>query len=114
MSNESKKPAAKPDGNRTGAMRSWIIIATVVALFFAFYKTNPGEQAVRELTQIEFYKALDEGKLVEPVVRFIDRDEGETYLTGIGRGADEDAIDTALDGQRHVADVVVAKVALIG
>ena len=82
MSNESKKPAAKPDGNRTGAMRSWIIIATVVALFFAFYKTNPGEQAVRELTQIEFYKALDEGKLVEPVVRFIDRDEGETYLTG--------------------------------
>ena len=82
MSNESKKPAAKPDGNRTGAMRSWIIIATVVALFFAFYKTNPSEQAVRELTQIEFYKALDEGKLVEPVVRFIDRDEGETYLTG--------------------------------
>ena len=82
MSNESKKPAARPDGNRTGAMRSWIIIATVVALFFAFYKTNPGEQAVRELTQIEFYKALDEGKLVEPVVRFIDRDEGETYLTG--------------------------------
>ena len=61
MSNESKKPAARPDGNRTGAMRSWIIIATVVALFFAFYKTNPGEQAVRELTQIEFYKALDEG-----------------------------------------------------
>ena len=55
MSNESKKPAARPDGNRTGAMRSWIIIATVVALFFAFYKTNPGEQAVRELTQIEFY-----------------------------------------------------------
>ena len=49
MSNDSKKPAAKPDGNRTGAMRSWIIIATVVALFFAFYKTNPGEQAVRDM-----------------------------------------------------------------
>ena len=82
MSNESKKPAAKPDGNSVGAMRSWIIIAVAVALFFTFYKTNPGESAVRELTQLEFYKALDEGKLVEPVVRFMDRDDGETYLTG--------------------------------
>ena len=82
MSNETKKPAAKPDGNTVGAMRSWILIATVVALFFAFYKTNPGEPAMRELTQTEFYKALDEGKIVEPVVRFLDRDEGATYLTG--------------------------------
>ena len=82
MSNESPKPAAKPDGKSVGAMRSWIIIAVAVALFFTFYKTNPGERAVRELTQLEFYKALDEGKLVEPVVRFMDRDDGETYLTG--------------------------------
>ena len=65
MSNESQKPAAKPDGKSVGAMRSWIIIATVVALFFAFYKTTPGEPAVHELTQTEFYKALDEGKIVE-------------------------------------------------
>ena len=82
MSKETQKPAVKPDGNSVGAMRSWIIIATVVALFFAFYKTTPGEPAVHELTQTEFYKALDEGKIVEPVVRFLDRDEGATYLTG--------------------------------
>ena len=82
MSNETQKPAAKPDGNSVGAMRSWIIIAVVVALFFTFYKTNPGEPAVHELTQTEFYKALEEGKIVEPVVRFLDRDEGVTYLTG--------------------------------
>ncbi|MBO4709885.1 MAG: AAA family ATPase, partial [Kiritimatiellae bacterium] len=37
---------------------------------------------MRELTQTEFYKALDEGKIVEPVIRFLDRDEGATYLTG--------------------------------
>ena len=51
MSNETQKPAAKPDGNSIGAMRSWIIIAVAVALFFTFYKTNPGEPAVHELTQ---------------------------------------------------------------
>ena len=82
MSNETKKPAAKPEGNTVGAMRSWILIATAVALFFAFYKANPGEPAMHELTQTEFYKALEEGKIVEPVIRFLDRDEGATYLTG--------------------------------
>ncbi len=82
MSNESKKTAARPDGSGVGAMRSWMLIALVATLFFTFYKTNPGKPATRELTQIEFYKALDEGKIVEPVVRFLDRDEGETYLTG--------------------------------
>ena len=82
MSNETQKTAAKPDGNSVGAMRSWIIIAVVVALFFTFYKTNPSEPAMRELTQTEFYKALDEGKIVEPVIRFLDRDDGATYLTG--------------------------------
>ena len=82
MSNETQKPAAKPDGNSVGAMRSWIIIAVVVALFFTFYKTNPSEPAMRELTQTEFYKALEEGKIVEPVIRFLDRDDGATYLTG--------------------------------
>ena len=82
MSNEPQKPAAKPDGNSVATMRSWIIIAVVVALFFAFYKTNPGELVVHELTQTEFYKVLDEGKIVEPVIRFLDRDDGATYLTG--------------------------------
>ena len=32
MSNETQKPAAKPDGKSVGAMRSWIIIAAAVAL----------------------------------------------------------------------------------
>jgi cell division protease FtsH len=58
------------------------MIALVAALFFSFYKSNPSDAGTRELTQLEFYKALDEGKIVEPVVRFLDRDEGETYLTG--------------------------------
>ena len=36
MSNETQKPAAKPDGKSVGAMRSWLIIAAAVALFFMF------------------------------------------------------------------------------
>ncbi len=59
------------------------MIALVAALFFSFYRATPGSgSAARELTQIEFFKAIDEGKIIEPVVRFVDRDEGETYLTG--------------------------------
>ena len=82
MAKKTQNSAAKPDGKNVGAMRSWLLIALVAALFFSFYKSTPGEAGVRELTQLEFYKALDEGKIVEPVVRFLDRDEGETYLTG--------------------------------
>ena len=82
MATKTQNPAAKTGGKSTGAMRSWLLIALVAALFFSFYKSTPGDAGVRELTQLEFYKALDEGKIVEPVVRFLDRDEGETYLTG--------------------------------
>ena len=82
MSNKTHNTSARADGKTAGAMRSWLLIVLVAALFFSFYRAAPSEGAVRELTQIEFYKALDEGKIVEPVVRFLDRDEGETYLTG--------------------------------
>ena len=64
------------------AWRSWLLIALVAVAFFAMYRANPMPDKVRELTQIEFFKALDDGKLVEPVVRVVDRDEGETFLTG--------------------------------
>ena len=82
MANQNQKPAGDTGGKGGGAWRSWLLIALVAALFFSFYKTNPGEEPVRELTQLEFYRMLDEGKIVEPVVRFTDRDEGRTYLSG--------------------------------
>ena len=34
------------------------------------------------MTLLEFYQAMEQGKLVEPVTRVVDRDEGETFLTG--------------------------------
>ncbi len=64
------------------ALRSWLVIALVAFAFISMYKMNPNRPKIRELTQIEFFKAIDAGKIVEPVVRFVDRDEGETFLTG--------------------------------
>ena len=64
------------------AWRSWLLIALIVGAFFSMYKMNPSATKVRDLTLLEFYKAMEEGKLVEPVVRVVDRDEGETYLSG--------------------------------
>ena len=82
MPNKTQNPASKQDGENRGALRSWLMILLVAALFFTFYRSAPSGGSVKELTQLEFYKALDEGKIVEPVERFTDRDEGTTYLRG--------------------------------
>ena len=63
-------------------LRSWLVIALVASAFMALYRATPNEGAVRELTQTEFYKALDEGKIVEPVTRLIEQDSGATALVG--------------------------------
>jgi len=62
--------------------RSWVMIAIIAVIFFSTYKMNPNQPKINEITQLEFFKAVDEGKIVEPVVRHIDRDDGETYLDG--------------------------------
>ena len=58
------------------------MIALIAFMFFSMYRLNPNVQRPKELTQIEFFKKLDEGKVKEPIIRYLDRDEGETYLTG--------------------------------
>ena len=64
------------------AWRSWLMIALVAAVFFAMYRMNPDLPKVRDMTLLELYDAMDQGKLVDPVTRVFDRDAGETYLTG--------------------------------
>ena len=71
---------AKKKSNQ--AWRSWLLIASISLLFFSMYRMNPNRPKVKELTQVEFYRALEQGKIVEPVVRHLNRDEGETFLTG--------------------------------
>ena len=58
------------------------MIALIAVMFFAMYRMNPNPQKMRDMTLLEFYSAMEKGKLVEPVVRVFDRDDGETYLTG--------------------------------
>jgi len=64
------------------AWRSWLIIVLVAAVFLSMYKAAPSIEATKEITLLEFYQAMEQGKLAEPVVRVFDRDEGETYFTG--------------------------------
>jgi len=64
------------------AWRSWLLIALVVFAFFSLYRMNPNVPTTEDLTLLEFYQAMEQGKLVEPVVRMFDRDNGETYFTG--------------------------------
>ena len=64
------------------AWRSWLLIVLVAVVFFSMYKMNPNPPQAREITMLEFYQAMEQGKLVEPVTRVVDRDEGETFLSG--------------------------------
>jgi len=66
----------------TSPLRSWLVIALVATTFFTLYKMNPNEPRVKDLTQLEFYRAIEAGKVTEPVYRHIDREDGLTYLTG--------------------------------
>ena len=73
---------------KNNALRSWLTIALVAAVFFAMVRANPNPSKSRDLTQLEFYNALDEHKVAEPVIRHLDREAGETYLTGELEGGD--------------------------
>ncbi len=65
------------------AGRSWLLIALVVCALLSLYRASPQAQAkTQETTLLEFYEAMENGRLVEPVTRVFDRDEGSTYLAG--------------------------------
>ena len=66
----------------TGSFRSWLMIALIGLAFVSMYRMNPNKPKVRELTQLEFYRALDAKEIATPIIRHRDRDAGETYLTG--------------------------------
>ena len=75
------------------------MIALIALMFFSMYRLNPNVQRPKELTQIEFFKAVDDGKIVEPITRYLDRDEGETYLTG---EVETDELDENGDPKREI------------
>ena len=62
--------------------RSWLVIALIALVFFSMYRLNPNRPETRVLTQHEFYAALANNQIADPITRVLDRDAGETYLTG--------------------------------
>ena len=63
--------------------RSWLVIALIVGILLSLYKTTPGGSSeTADLTLVEFYEAMEKGRIVEPITRVLDRDDGETFLTG--------------------------------
>ena len=72
-------PMAKTNDS---AWRSWLVIVLIAAAFLSMYRLNPNAPTVKEIALLDFYQAMEQGKLVEPVQRVFDRDEGSTYLTG--------------------------------
>ena len=65
------------------AGRSWLLIALVVCALLSLYRASPQAAAKKQdTTLLEFYEAMENGRLVEPVSRVFDRDEGSTYLAG--------------------------------
>lgn len=63
--------------------RSWLVIALIVGILLSLYRATPGgSNDTADLTLVEFYEAMEKGRIVEPVTRVIDRDNGETFLSG--------------------------------
>ena len=63
-------------------LRSWAVIALIVFAFFSMYRMNPNRSKIEELLLVDFFAAMEQGKIVEPVKRVFDRDDGSTFLTG--------------------------------
>ncbi len=63
-------------------LRSWLLVVLIALTFLGLSRFSEPIEKAREISQYEFYKALDDNKVVEPVVRYLDHDEGATYLTG--------------------------------
>ena len=62
--------------------RSWLVIAMVAVAFFALYRMSPSASPVREMSVLDFYAAVSEGRVVQPVTRYVDRETGSTCLKG--------------------------------
>ncbi len=68
--------------------RSWLAVVLIAAVFALLYRANPNMPGARELSQVEFFSALDSGLVEDPIIRVVDRDEGETSLRGTMKATD--------------------------
>ena len=71
--------------------RSWLVILTIAVVFVMLYRMNPAPSQPRELTTLEFYEALSRNAVSQPVVRYLDRENGSTCLKGECKLSETDA-----------------------
>ena len=62
--------------------RPWLIFALVALVALSLFRMRSTTAKPRELTAVEFGEALAAHRVVEPLKRVTDRDEGTTYLEG--------------------------------
>ena len=65
--------------------RPWLIFALVALVALSLFRMRSTTAKPRELTAVEFGEALAANRVVEPLKRVTDRDEGTTYLEGAAR-----------------------------
>lgn len=60
--------------------RGWLVAALVAFIFFSAYKAEKTSNKVKNLTTLEFYRAIKENRVVQPVQRTFDIDNGTTSI----------------------------------
>lgn len=64
-------------------LRSWLVIALIIGVLVSLYRASPDSSSkTDDVTLLEFYEAIETGRLVQPVTRVIDASSGETFFTG--------------------------------
>ena len=65
-----------------GTARPWLLIMLLLFVGLSFYKMNSAGTKPRDMSAVEFRRALDSGAVEDPLERVISHDEGTTYLSG--------------------------------
>ena len=65
-----------------GTARPWLLIVLLLFVGLSFFKMNSAGTKPRDMSAVEFRRALDSGAVEDPLERVISHDEGTTYLAG--------------------------------
>ncbi len=65
-----------------GTARPWLLIVLLLFVGLSFFKMNSAGTKPRDMSAVEFRRALDSGAVEDPLERVISHDEGTTYLSG--------------------------------
>ena len=67
---------------KNSAWRSWLIIALIALALGSMFRLKDPSGGNEELSLLDFYNRVNDGKIREQVTRVIDHDSGNTWLEG--------------------------------